>query len=81
MSEAPENGAGLEPADEQLGAELAAERPVPAAGFRGELRRRLTAQDPGYGPRPPRLRVAVATLIAAGLLLIAIGALVALGAS
>ena len=81
MSESPENGAGLEPADDQLGAELAAERPVPAATFRGELRRRLAAQDPGYGPRPPRLRAAVAALIAAGALLIVLGALVALGAS
>ena len=81
MSEAPENGAGLEPADEQIGAELTAERPVPAAAFRGELRRRLIAEDPGYGPRPPKLRVAVATWIAGGLLLIALGALIALGTS
>jgi hypothetical protein len=81
MSDPPENDTGLAPADDQLGAELAAERPVPAAAFRGALRRRLAAQDPGYGPRPPRLRVTVATLIAAGLLLIALAALVALGTS
>jgi hypothetical protein len=54
---------------------LRAQRPLPAAGFRGALRRRLAAQDPGYGPRPARLRLIVAGYVGAGSLLIAVGAL------
>jgi hypothetical protein len=55
------------------------QRPVPAAGFRGALARRLAAEDPGYGSRPARLRWMVAGCCAGGSLLIAGGALLAKG--
>jgi hypothetical protein len=50
-------------------------RPVPGAGFRGALGRRLAERDPGYGPRPERLRLIAAGYIGAGGLLIALAAL------
>jgi hypothetical protein len=50
-------------------------RPVPGAAFRGALGRRLAERDPGYGPRPDRLRLIVAGYIGAGGLLIALAAL------
>ena len=52
---------------------------MPAAGFRGALGRHLAARDPGYGPRPARLRPMVAGYAGAGTCLIAVGALVATG--
>jgi hypothetical protein len=55
------------------------QRPVLAAGFRGALARHLAAEDPGYGPRPARLRWMVAAYCVAGALLIAVGALLAAG--
>jgi hypothetical protein len=58
---------------------LVRERPVPAAGFRGVLARRLVAADPGYGPRPARLRLMVAGAAAAGSGAVGLGALVAAG--
>lgn len=70
----------LEPGDQELARRLAAERPIPAADFRGGLGRRLVAEDPGYGPRPERLRAVVAVYLAAGAALTAVGALQALGA-
>ncbi len=54
---------------------LALARPVPPAAFRGELGRRLADRDPGYGPRPERLRLLVAGYLGAGGLLIALAAL------
>ena len=51
------------------------DRPVPASGFRGELRRRLLAQR-GAGPRPARLRALIAGYAAAGATLLTVGALV-----
>lgn len=66
--------------EDELGRRLSDERPVPAAGFRGALGRRLTAEDPGYGPRPPQLRARVAACLGAGGVLAALGALIALGA-
>ena len=80
MSERPDRGAELGPREQRLGEELAAHRPVPPPGFRGALRRRLGADDPGYGPRPERLRLLVAASLAAGTLLIALGALQGTGA-
>ena len=50
-------------------------RPVPAVGFRGRLHRHLAGRDPGYGPRPERLRLLVACYIGAGGVLIALAAL------
>jgi hypothetical protein len=80
MSELPGDEARLDSAEQRLGEQLAAQRPPPAAGFRGALRRRLVAEDPGYGPRPPRLRLTVGGWLAGGALLIALGALQATGA-
>jgi hypothetical protein len=80
MSEMPDNEAGLGSAEQRLGELLAAQRAAPAAGFRGTLRRHLAAEDPGYGPRPPRLRLNVGGWLAGGALLIALGALQATGA-
>ncbi len=80
MSERPDNGAQLGPREQRLGEELAAQRPVPPAGFRGTLRRRLGAGDPGYGPRPEHLRLIVAASLASGTVLIGLGALQATGA-
>lgn len=70
----------LEPGDQELAGRLAADRPVPAADFRGALGRRLLAQDPGYGSRPDRLRTVAAVYLAAGAGLMGLGALQAMGA-
>lgn len=69
----------LDPRDERLGQALAAGRAAPAPGFRGALGRRLVGADPGYGPRPERLRTMVAALVGTGGLLIALGVLQSLG--
>jgi hypothetical protein len=66
-------------AEGDIARRLADERPVPAAGFRGALGRQLAAEDPGYGPRPARLRLAVAAWLAAGAAVGAVGALIAFG--
>ena len=63
----------------KLAERLASQRPVPTAGFRGTLGRHLVAIDPGYGPRPERLRCSVSGYITAGTLLITLGALQATG--
>jgi hypothetical protein len=72
---------GGEPSVEEqaLASDLAAERPVPAAGFRGALGRYLADRDPGYGPRPPRLRLIASGLVSGGLVLIALGLLQSTG--
>ena len=57
---------------------LTASRPLPSPGFRGSLWQHLSVLDPGYGPRPARLRLIVACYLALGLLLIGLGALLAL---
>jgi hypothetical protein len=69
----------LEPGDREVAEGLERERPVPAAGFRGALGRRLAAMDPGHGPRPERLRMMVAAWLLAGLVLLALGLLQATG--
>jgi hypothetical protein len=59
--------------------QLQADRPVPGAAFRGALGRHLAARDPGYGPRPARLRpIAFGHLVASAVLL-ALGGLQAMG--
>jgi hypothetical protein len=67
--------------EHELGELLASSRPVPDAGFRGALARWLADHDPGWGPRPTRLRLLIAAYGGGGLLLIAVGALLGLGAS
>jgi len=62
----------------RLAERLQRERPVPAAGFRGELRRRLLAGEALRG-RPRRLRALIAGYASAGMLLLLMGALSATG--
>jgi hypothetical protein len=75
MIEDPRPGGELAAAEEDLAERLRIGRPVPPAGFRGELFRRLAERDPGYGPRPERLRLIVAGYLGAGGVLIALAAL------
>ena len=72
MTEEP---VALGSADQELAERLRIARPVPGAAFRGVLGRRLAEHDPGYGPRPDRLRLMVAGYLGAGGLLIALAAL------
>lgn len=67
-----------DPSELDLAERLSTARPLPSAGFRGTLWQHLAPLDPGFGPRPARLRLIVAGYLALGLLLIALGALVAL---
>jgi len=53
-----------------LGERLLASRPVPAAAFRGDLRRRLVAQPP-----PRRLRLRALSCLASGATLLMLAAL------
>lgn len=76
MSE--EHDPTIEEADPRLSAQLAEQRPLPGAAFRGALGRLLGEQDPGYGPRPERLRLLVTALVCSGAVLVFAGALVAL---
>ncbi|MGP0048279.1 MAG: hypothetical protein ACLPZR_05430 [Solirubrobacteraceae bacterium] len=70
----------VESGDErELADYLSAQRPVPDAGFRGSLARRMAADDRGYGPRPERLRLMVLGYVAAGYALIGVGVLTAIG--
>jgi len=80
VTDQPEDGLELDDAERELAASLGVQRPVPNAGFRGALGRHLAVRDPGYGPRPARLRLFVGGYLGAGGLLIALGALVAAGA-
>jgi hypothetical protein len=79
MSRHEDSEIEIEPADQALAQRLEAIQPLPSPAFRGALGRRLIATDPGYGPRPAGLRRTVALLIAAGLLLLLLGALVGSG--
>jgi hypothetical protein len=55
---------------------LETERPVPAAAFRGELRRHLLSRGPAAaGPAPRRLRVLITTYAGSGLALLAVATL------
>jgi len=73
----PEDRTDVGERERELAAALDAQRPVPGAGFRGALGRHLAALDPGYGPRPVRLRLLVAGCLGGGGVLIGLGALVA----
>ena len=70
--------AALDPAERELAARLADQRPAPGAGFRGALGRRLQAGDPGYGPRPERILLTIACYAGGGAILILVAILVAL---
>jgi hypothetical protein len=61
-----------------LAERLERERPVPSAGFRGDLRRRLLAG--GDAQRPRRLGALIAGFACSGILLLLAGALSAAGA-
>jgi hypothetical protein len=61
------------PDDDNLAARLTAGRPVPPAGYRGALRRRLVALGPP-APRPTRLGRLAAAHAVGGLVLLAVGA-------
>jgi hypothetical protein len=69
--------AELSPGDRELGEQLQRTRPVPSAGFRGALGRRLAERDPGYGPRPEWLVPVASACFSGGLALIAVAALTA----
>jgi hypothetical protein len=77
MHDQPETEVEFGAAERRLADRLLVDRPVPAPGFRGALGRYLRARDPGYGPRPPRLVLIVLVYLAAGLLLMGVGALIA----
>ena len=79
MTKRSDGGHDLGPEEQELGSQLAEQRPIPSASFRGALGRHLSRRDPGYGPRPERLRMIVAGYAGAGALLIGLGALVATG--
>src|SRR5579862_468686 len=55
-----------DPGERELVAALTARRGVPEAGFRGPLGRYLASIDPGYGPRPARLRLITAGYVGCG---------------
>ena len=75
MTEDARKNDQLGTAEEDLAGRLRITRPVPPASFRGELGRRLAEQDPGYGPRPHRLQLMVASYLGVGGVLIALAAL------
>ena len=79
MSE-PRDDIPDERADTELEQLLRGQRPVPGGAFRGGLGRLVAASDPGYGPRPARLRLVVTGWIGAGIVVAGLGALQALGA-
>jgi hypothetical protein len=65
--------------EREVAERLTQQRPVPAAGFRGALGRRLADRDPGFGPRPEHLVPLVSAGLGGGLALIALAALLATG--
>jgi hypothetical protein len=79
MTDEPDIPNEPDPAERRVADRLGGERPVPGASFRGALGRRLAAFDPGYGPRPERLRLMAVAYLGTGSLLIAFGALSAAG--
>jgi hypothetical protein len=65
---------------ERIAARLESERPVPAAAFRGELRRRLQERSRRIPAAPRRLRLAITAYAGSGLILLAIAAIGVAGA-
>jgi len=74
MTDASDHDLEFEPDEQQWVDRLVDARPLPPAGFRGSLGRHLAERDPGYRPRPERLRLIVAGYLGAGGLLIALAA-------
>ena len=57
MTERHDSESDLAPEEQEIGAQLSEQRPVPSASFRAPLGRYLSRRDPGGdGPRPERLR-------------------------
>lgn len=79
MAPDPDIDPTLDPVERDLGERLERERPVPSAGFRGALGRRLADRDPGFGPRPAWLVPVVCGSFGTGLVLIVLSALSATG--
>jgi hypothetical protein len=79
MSEHSDIDAPLDPPERELAGRLAAQRALPRAEFRGALSRHLAARDPGYVPRPERLRAIVALYAGAGVAVAGVGTLVSVG--
>jgi hypothetical protein len=79
MPRDPDVDPTLDSGEQELGERLERERPVPSAGFRGALGRRLAERDPGFGPRPAWLVPIVCSSFGTGLVLIALSALSATG--
>jgi hypothetical protein len=67
------------PEERQVAEWLHAASPVPAAGFRGALGRYLRRRDPGFGPRPPQLRLVSLACVSGGTVLLVVAALQATG--
>jgi hypothetical protein len=69
---------GLEPGEAErmaeIGAQLAAQRPLPAPEFRGDLRRRLAGAQAGGAVAPRRVRALAASYAMSGLVLLAVAA-------
>jgi hypothetical protein len=79
MSDPDGSAEETDPRDVAVGEQLRDVRPLPRAAFRGALQRHLAANDPGYGPRPENLRLVVTAWVAAGAVLLLIGAMLAGG--
>ncbi len=79
MSEQPKTEQDLSPQELGLADLLGRRRPLPAAQFRGDLARRLTDLDPGWGPRPERLLAIAGGYLCLGFALVGLAALVGLG--
>lgn len=75
MTDDPHETNEHEAAEAHVADGLRIARPVPGAAFRGRLGRHLAERDPGYGPRPERLRTIVACYVGAGGVLIALAGL------
>lgn len=63
-----------DPELDDVAARLEAERPVPRAAFRGDLRRRLMARGRERQSAPARLRLAITAYAGSGTALLAVAA-------
>lgn len=65
---------------EAIAERLDAERPIPRAGFRGELRRRVLRSPRTHEARPRRLQLLITAYASSGLALLAVAAIGLAGA-